>query len=132
MPDAGFNCKEKEADLLFAVAVSVAVCAVVTPYAVAVKVPVFAPDATFTDDGTDTAPLLELRVTVRPLLPAAALRVTVQLSLTVPDTEPLTHVKLAGVAAPYIAAGRQTARTKSRIVPRAEKRFARPDFSSRY
>ena len=55
--------------------------------AVAVKAAVVAPLATVTDAGTVTALLLLLRLTVRPPLFAAAVRVTVQASVVAPVSE---------------------------------------------
>jgi hypothetical protein len=69
--------------------VMVAVCAVVTAEAVAVKAAVVALPATVTDVGTLTALLLLLRLTVRPPLLAAEVRVTVQASVVAPVSEPL-------------------------------------------
>ena len=72
--------------------VSVAVCAVVTAAIVAVKLALVAPEATVTDDGTVTAALLLERLTDWPLLPAAALSVTVQLSVPAPVIDALAQV----------------------------------------
>ena len=62
---------------LFSVAVMVAVCELVTVAAVAVKVPVDAPDATVIEDATGNAVLLLDRLTVVVLV-AALVSVTVQ------------------------------------------------------
>ena len=86
----------------FALAVSVAVCAVLTADTVAEKLALVAPAATVTDAGTDTAELLLARFAANPPLPAAALSVTVQLSVPAPVMEPLVQVRpeRAGVAVP--------------------------------
>jgi hypothetical protein len=73
------------------VAVSVAVCAVVTADADAVNPALEAPAATVTDAGTVTAALLLARFTVRG--PAAApVSVTVQASVAAPVSDALPHV----------------------------------------
>ena len=58
----------------------------------AAKLAFFAPAATVTAAGTDTALLLLARVTANPLLGAAAVRVTVQLSLPAPSMEELEQL----------------------------------------
>lgn len=84
--ETAFSCIASVAELPPAVAVRVAVCAVVTLEAVMVKPARVPPACTVTDPGTVTAVLLLARVTVR-LLPAAALRVTVQATLAGPVIE---------------------------------------------
>jgi hypothetical protein len=74
-------------------AVSVAAVAVLTAEAVAVKVALVAAAATVTDDGMETAALLLARFTVRPLACAAAVSVTVQLSVPAPVIDALVHVR---------------------------------------
>ena len=59
---------------------NVAVCVLVTEATVAEKLALFAPEATVTEAGTETAALLLERLTAYPLVAAAALSVTVQLS----------------------------------------------------
>ncbi len=75
------NCKAKLSATLSALAVRVAVCAVLTGDTMAVNVALLAPAATVTVAGTDTALLLLARLTPNPLLGAAALSFTEQLSL---------------------------------------------------
>lgn len=81
--EGAFNCNAKVCVLLPALAVNVAVCAALTLAAVAVNDALVAPVGTVTLDGTVTAVLLLARVTLTPLV-AAALRVTEQLSASVP------------------------------------------------
>lgn len=64
-----------------------ALCAVETADAVAMKPALVAPLETVTDAGTVTAPLLLDKLTTSPPLPAAALRSTVHPSLPGPLTE---------------------------------------------
>jgi len=80
-----------------AVAVNVAVCVELTAAAVAVNVALVAFAKTVTVEGTVTAVLLLLKLTVAPPLGAAALSVTVQVSVVEPVSELLAQVKpLAG------------------------------------
>jgi hypothetical protein len=81
---AAFSCSAALADTPLAVAVRVALCAVVTAEAVAVKPADVAPLATVTDAGTVTALLLLDRFTASPPLPAAEVSVTVQASVAAP------------------------------------------------
>ena len=81
--EGAFNCNARVCVLVPALAVKVAVCAVLTLAVVAVNDAVVAPVGTVTVDGTVTAVLLLARVTFT-LLVAAALRVTEQLSASVP------------------------------------------------
>jgi len=64
-----------------------------TEETVAVKLAVVAPAAAVTVVGTATAALLLDRLTAKPPLPAAAFRVTVQLSVPAPVREPLPQLK---------------------------------------
>lgn len=73
------------------VAVSVAVCVVVTADAVAVNAALVAPDPIVTVAGTLTAELLLLRLTVIPALGAAAVSETVQASVPAPAIDALVH-----------------------------------------
>jgi hypothetical protein len=75
------SCKAKVLAALLAFAVSVTVWAVLTAETVAVKLVVAAPAATVMLAGTATAELLLARLTADPPLGAAALKVTVQLSV---------------------------------------------------
>jgi hypothetical protein len=83
-----------------ALAVKVTVSAVLTAAIVAVKLPVVAPAATVTLAGTVTAELLLTRLTANPLLPAAAFKVTVQLSVPAPAIDPLTQVNALSTGSP--------------------------------
>jgi hypothetical protein len=74
-------------ELLGVEAVSVAACAVLTAVAVAVKPPVVAPLAIWTDGGTVTAVLLLVRVTLIPPVGAPLLTVTVHASVAAPVRE---------------------------------------------
>jgi hypothetical protein len=65
---------------------------VVTAETVAVKLPVLDPAATVTDAGTVTAVLLLAKLTANPPLAAAALNVTVQLSVPAPVIDPLVQL----------------------------------------
>lgn len=76
------------------VAVRVTVCEAVTAATAAEKEAVVAPEGTETDAGTVTAVLLLARFTARPVLGAAALSLTEQLSVPAPIMEVLEHDKL--------------------------------------
>lgn len=82
--DEGFSCSAKVADVPFALAVSVAVCASLTAAMAAVKLAVFAPALTVTDDGTVAALLLLESDAASPPVPAAADSVTVHVSVPAP------------------------------------------------
>jgi hypothetical protein len=98
-PDVdGFSWRVVPADTLLAVAVMVALCAVVTAEVVAVKAAVVAPLATVTDAGTVRALLLLLRLTVRPLLFAGEVSVTLQASVVAPVSELLLQEITLGAA----------------------------------
>jgi hypothetical protein len=73
-------------------AVNVAAVAVLTAETVAVKVALVDPAATVTDDGMETSALLLARFTVRPPAGAAAVSVTVQLSVPGRVIDPVVHV----------------------------------------
>ena len=88
---AAFNCRAKHLETPFALAVSVAVCAVLTDAAVAVNTALVAPDATVTAAGSVTAALLLERFTINPPLGAAAFSVTVQTSVPDPVREALVQ-----------------------------------------
>lgn len=81
---AAVSCTVAVFDTLFALAVSVAVCEVLTWATFAVKAALVAPAATVTDAGTVTALSLLARVTVSPALGAAAFSVTVHASEPAP------------------------------------------------
>jgi len=96
-----FNCSVNVLEMPFAVAVRITGCAVVTADTVAVNPALiaFAGTRTVAGTATDVAPLV--RFTVKPLLPASALNVTVQVSVPPPIIEALTQdtaVKAADVA----------------------------------
>jgi hypothetical protein len=83
--DAGaFSCNSNVLETPPALAVSVAVWPVVTEETVAVKAALIAPAGTVTEAGTATPLALLTRFTVRPPVRAAALKVTVQVSVPVP------------------------------------------------
>jgi hypothetical protein len=88
---AALSCSDVVFVTPAAVAVMVAVCAVITADAVAVKAAVVAPLAIATDAGRVTALLLLARFTVSPPLGAAAVRLTVQASVVAPVSEPLVQ-----------------------------------------
>jgi hypothetical protein len=83
-----------------ALAVSVAAELDVTEETVAVKLALEAPAATVTEAGTVTAALLLMRPTAKPPLPAAAFRVTVQLSVPAPVIEPLAQLNPLSTGTP--------------------------------
>jgi hypothetical protein len=104
---AAFSCKAKVLETLPALAVRVTACAVVTEDTVAVNPALVALAGTTTVAGTATAALLLARLTLKPALPAATARVTVQLSLPDPVIDALVHESapnVAGTAVP-VAAG---------------------------
>jgi hypothetical protein len=86
--------------VLPALAVSVAVCDELTDVTVAENEPLVAPAATVTDVGTVTAELLLLRLTAKPPVAAAALSVTVQLSLPAPVIEPFVQLSPLSTGTP--------------------------------
>jgi hypothetical protein len=86
---AAFSCRVKVLETLPALAVRVTACAVVTEDTVAVNPAVVAFAGITTVAGTVTAALLLVRPTLKPPLPAAALSVTVQVSLPEPVIDPL-------------------------------------------
>jgi hypothetical protein len=73
-------------------AVSVAVCAVLTADTVAEKLAAVAPEATVTDASTVTALFELVRLTDCPPVPAAAFSVTVHVSVPAPVIDPLAQV----------------------------------------
>lgn len=94
------SCNEKVVAVPPALAVNVAVCPVLTDDTVAVKLPVVAPAATVMLAGTVTAELLLTRPTTNPPLAAAALSVTVQLSVPAPVIVPLVQVRPLNTGVP--------------------------------
>jgi hypothetical protein len=82
------------------VAVSFTFCGAVTAEMVAEKLALLAPEATVTEAGTDTAPLLLESPTLNPALGADAVSVTVQLSVPAPNIEELVQLKLDREAVP--------------------------------
>ena len=99
---AAFSCRTKLLETLPALAVSVTACAVVTDETVAVKPALVAFAATVTVAGTVTAALLLTRLTLKPPLPAAAVSVTVQLSLPDPVIVALLQVSALNTPAPAV------------------------------
>ena len=100
---AAFSCRAKLLETLPALAVRVTACAVVTDDTVAVNPALVALAGTTTVAGTITAALLLARPTLKPPLPAAAVSVTVQVSLPDPVIDPLLQestLKPAGTAVP--------------------------------
>jgi hypothetical protein len=87
------NSSAKICDTPFALAVRVTVCEVLTEETVAMKLAAVAPAATVTVAGTVTAELLLARLTIKPPLPAAVFRVTVQLSVPAPVIEPFAQTR---------------------------------------
>jgi hypothetical protein len=86
------NSSAKICDTPLALAVRVTVCEVLTEETVAMKLAAVAPAATVTVAGTVTAESLLVRLTIKPPLPAAALRVTVQLSVPAPVIDPFVQL----------------------------------------
>ncbi len=80
------------------VAVSFAVCEVVTPDTVAAKLALVAPEGTDTEAGTITALLLLARLTAMPLLGAGAVNVTLQESVPAPIIDELAQLRLVNEA----------------------------------
>jgi hypothetical protein len=92
-----FNCRAKFLETLPALAVRVTACAVVTDDTLAVNPALVALAATVTVAGTVTAALLLARLTLKPPLPAAAVSVTVQLSLPAPVIDALLQERVLNV-----------------------------------
>jgi hypothetical protein len=86
---AAFNCSAKVLETPPALAVRVTACPVVTEDTVAVNPALVALAGTTTVAGTVTAALLLTRETLKPLLPAGPLSVTVQASLPAPVIDAL-------------------------------------------
>jgi hypothetical protein len=84
-----FSCKAKLLETLPALAVRVTACADVTDDTLAVNPALLALAGIVTVAGTVTAALLLARLTLKPPLPAAAVSVTVQLSLPDPVMDAL-------------------------------------------
>ena len=89
---AAFSCRAKFLETRFAVAVSVTVCTDVTDDTLAANPALLAFAGITSVAGTVTAALLLARLTVRPLVPAAPVSVTVQLSLPDPVMDALLQV----------------------------------------
>ena len=88
---AAFNCSAKLCEVLPPLAVSVAVSAAATDETVAVKSALVSPAGTVTVTGKTIAALLLARLTVKPPLGAAALRVMVQASVPNPVIVSVAH-----------------------------------------
>jgi hypothetical protein len=84
------------------VAVRVMVCEELTAAMVATKGALFAPEGTVTEPGTAIALLLLARLTASPVLGAAAVNVTVQLSMPAPAIEELEQLRLDREAVPEL------------------------------
>ena len=76
---------------------TVTVCADATDATLAVKLALVAPDATVSDDGTETAALLLERFTASPAAGAGPVRLTLHPSDPDPVNEALVHVRPANV-----------------------------------
>nr|WP_239461260.1 hypothetical protein [Occallatibacter savannae] len=87
------SCIEADLDVEPWVAVRVTVCEAVTAATVAGKVALVAPGDTVRDAGTETAALLLAKVTASPVLGAAPLKLTKQLSVPAPIMEELEQLK---------------------------------------
>lgn len=94
-----FNCSAKLLETLPAVAVSVAVCEVVTDDTVAANSMLVALPGIVTVAGTVTAALLLDRLTLKPSLGAAALSATVHVSVPAPVMDSLLQESELSVAA---------------------------------
>ena len=95
---AAFSCKAKVLETPPAVAVKVTDCAVVTDDTIAMNPMLVALAGIATVTGTVTAPLLLVMPTLKPLLPAAALNVTVQVSLSDSATDALLQERAFNAA----------------------------------
>ncbi len=94
------SCSAKVWAVLFALAVSVAVCAELTEETVAVKLAALAPAGTITAAGTVTALLLLARLTAMPPESAPEFSVIVQMSVPAPVIEPLAQVRPLNTVTP--------------------------------
>ncbi len=110
------SCKAKVSATLPALAVRVTVCAVLTEETVAVKVAVVEPAPTVAEAGTVTDELLLARLTLKPPLGAAAVSVTVQLSLPAAVMELLAQLIADSFA---VGAGAASCRAKVFVTPLA-------------
>jgi len=92
IPDTeAVSCRAKVLETVPALADRVTFCAVLTEDTVAAKVALADPAGIVTVDGTETAALLLERPTATPPLAAAALSVTVQVSVPDPVMDELAH-----------------------------------------
>jgi hypothetical protein len=87
-----FSCRENDCEVPFTLADSITVSRELTAFTIAVNAALLAPAATCTVVGTLTAGLLLIRLMESPLLGAAEVTVTVQLSVPAPVIVPLAHV----------------------------------------
>jgi len=99
MPDP--SCSVKVFVLLPALAVSVALCVVVTELTVAVNAALVCPAGIVMEAGTVTDELLLDRLTVNPLPAVTVFNVAVQLSVPAPVMEPLEQVNPASIGMPF-------------------------------
>ena len=97
---AAFNSTAKLSATPPVLAVNVAACVVVTADAAAEKSALFAPAGTVTDAGTTTALSLLVKLIAWPLLPAAAFRVTVQVSAALPRIVPFKQLSPVSMGTP--------------------------------
>jgi hypothetical protein len=100
VPVVVLSCRANVFETLFAVAVSVTDCAVENDETVAVNVALVAPAATVTVDGTVTAELLLVRLTLTPPLAAAAFSVTVHESVPAPVIDDLEQFRALNTGTP--------------------------------
>jgi hypothetical protein len=100
----GVSSRAKALETLPALAVRVTAWADDTGETVAAKVALVAPAATLTVDGTVTEALLLERLTLSPPVAAAALRVTVQISVPAPVKDELVQVNALNAAVELPAA----------------------------
>jgi hypothetical protein len=94
------SCTPKVSVTPFAVADNVTACATFTAFTNAENVALFAPPATVTAGGTVIAGLLLATLTANPPLPAAALNVSVQVSVPAPVIDALAQLSAVSVGTP--------------------------------
>lgn len=95
------SCSAKVWAVLFALAVSVTVCAALTEEAAAVKPALVDPAGTVTEAGTVTALLLLAKFTTNPPVAAAVFSVAVQPSVPAPVIEPLVQLSAVSPLEPF-------------------------------
>lgn len=102
---AAFNCTAKVSGVPPMLADSVAVCVEVTDETLAVKLALLDPAATVTEEGTVTELLVLDRLTAYPPEAAAALRVTVQVSVPEPVKDEVEQVNPVSSGTPVPLSG---------------------------